>query len=122
MLSNKGIIRIEDKDDFTIMYLDGTFNSEEQNKALQDNFEKLASEDKNRIIIDFTDVFYFNSIAIRGLMTGRKKIKAEGGNIVFCNLGEYVENIFKLTRLNVIFKFCDSLEEASKEVVNENLS
>lgn len=122
MVGEKGNIHIQDKGDFIVMQLDGTFNSEDHNVAIRETFKKLSLENKNRIIVDFATTFYINSTAIRGLMSGRSLIKKIDGNIVFCNLNDYVENILRLTRLHITFSFCKDMSEAEATVMKDTLN
>ncbi|MFW5662865.1 MAG: STAS domain-containing protein, partial [Bacteroidota bacterium] len=92
--------------------LEGSFNSYEHDEALRETFRKLADENKSRVIVDFSEVFFFNSTAIRGLISGNAFIKRKNGKIVFYNLSDYINNIFDITNLNMTFSICESKEEA----------
>lgn len=121
MQTKPGEIIIEEKQDHVIMHLDGSFNSQEHDEELRETFRKLVKEGKNRILVDFQNVFYFNSTAIRGLLSGRAIVNKANGNIVFYNLNQYVDNIFRITNLHMTFSICADTEEAVRVLLETNL-
>lgn len=121
MQQKPGEIVLEDKQDYTVMLLEGSFTSQEHDEEIRETFRKLVKDGKNRILVDFKNVFYFNSTAIRGLLSGRAIVSKANGNIVFFNLSQSVDNIFRITNLHLTFSFSNNFDEALKILMEKNL-
>ena len=75
----------------------------------------LSSEKHRRIIIDFTEVTYLSSAGLRVFISNQKKLKAIDGELMLYNMNETVEEVFKLSGLNSIFKTIQDLTEFGAE-------
>jgi anti-anti-sigma factor len=117
-MKGKGRIVKEVKEKYILLKLEGSFNSYEHDEEIRETFREISKEEPVNVIVDFKEVFYFNSTAIRGLLSGNAFIKRAEGRIIFCNLSDYIANIFKITNLHLTFKILDSLEDAEFELEN----
>ena len=55
--------------------------------------------------VDFARVDRIASDGLNGLMSVNRHIRARGGETVLCNVSQPIRNIFKLTRLERVFRF-----------------
>ncbi len=117
-MKGKGRIIKEVKENYVLLKLEGSFNSYEHDEEIREMFREVAKGQPANVIVDFKEVFYFNSTAIRGLLSGNAFVNRAEGRIIFCNLSDYIANIFKITNLHLTFKILDSVEDAEEELKN----
>ena len=65
-----------------------------------------------RLVLDFSNVKLLSSSAIGVLITLRKKLDQIKGQVVLCSLKKDLSKVFKITRLDKMFTFCDDEEQA----------
>ncbi|MBP89411.1 MAG: anti-anti-sigma factor [Planctomycetaceae bacterium] len=76
------------------------------------NIEELGGElfglveDQNRqkLLINFTDVEFLSSAALNKLIILDKKVKTNGGKLVLAELLPEINQVFTITRLDQLFK------------------
>jgi anti-anti-sigma factor len=90
---------------------------EEETDVLKIELEKRAKLPNNRIIIDFSEVTYFSSLALGILVKEDEIYTHKGGRIVICNVPDFLENIFVLTKLTNILNIIRTLDEAEREIL-----
>ena len=64
----------------------------------------ILSGEKN-IVLDLKSVNVINSSGLGVLIGILKKVKTEGGKFALSNTNEKLMNIFKITKLNLVFDF-----------------
>jgi anti-anti-sigma factor len=109
-------IQIDDQNDKVIMRLVGDFNDEDENDRLLETFKKLGKQDKKKVIVDLTQVYYLNSRALGVLLSGNAVLNKINGKLVVFGANDYLENIFSITKLNLTLDICKTYEEAEKEI------
>ena len=57
----------------------------------------------NRVVLDFSDVTYLNSMNIAGIITLRNKIEQQGGCLILAELRDQIIAIFRILKLERIF-------------------
>ncbi|NOZ57296.1 MAG: STAS domain-containing protein [Calditrichaeota bacterium] len=87
------------------------YSSPELRKAILSQAEKRPS----RLVVDLSGVQYMDSSGVATLVEGLQKLEQNGGELVLCGLGDMVQEVFKLTRLDSVFQILPSLEEALAE-------
>ena len=79
-------------------------------------FEKkmseLMAENNIYFVINFFELEYISSAGLRGVLASAKRAKAKQGDIYICGLHGTVDEVFKLTGFNSIFKVFDKEEDA----------
>ncbi|WP_028574941.1 STAS domain-containing protein [Desulfonatronovibrio hydrogenovorans] len=86
--------------------LDTTTASDFEARSL----EEMA--DAKNIIIDLKQVEYVSSAGLRGILSVGKKVRAEGGTLVFCNLQGMVREVFEISGFSSIFTLHETREKA----------
>jgi anti-anti-sigma factor len=83
-------------------------------------FEKtlsdLISKGEITFLLNFGDLEYISSAGLRSILATAKKLKQTQGKIVLAGLKGPVEEVFKISGFNSIFKIVDSEENALKEI------
>lgn len=68
---------------------------------------------ENRIVCDMTGLSYIDSAGLGALVSILKRASENSKELKFFGLRSNVKKIFELTKLNLVFKICDTYEEAS---------
>ena len=72
---------------------------------------EYISEGKARILLDLGKVDFIDSSGLGAIVTILKRV-SENGDLCICNPTEPVENMFKLTRMERVFRVFESENEA----------
>jgi len=74
-------------------------------------FELVDQRNHRKIILDFQNVKFLSSSALGVLITMKKKADAIKGKVVICSMKPDLKKVFKITKLDKMFEFCDNEEE-----------
>ena len=75
-------------------------------------YELVDHKDRKKLILDFSNVQLLSSSALGVLITLRTKAEQIKGRVVLCGLRKDLRKVFKITRLDKLFTFCDDEEKA----------
>jgi len=76
---------------------------------------KWIDEGERLLIIDLGGLEYISSAGLRSILATAKKLKAEQGQIRFCNLNGMVQEVFSISGFSSMFTICETSEEALKQ-------
>ena len=65
----------------------------------------VDSQNKQKLILDFSNVRFLGSQTLGVIINLHKKIKTIGGEMVVCSLKKDLMKVFKITSLDKLFKF-----------------
>lgn len=68
------------------------------------------------LILDFSGVEYISSVGLRVLVLTARQIKAQGGRIAIAALSPMVQEVFKISRFDLVYDVYDSVETAMTAV------
>ncbi len=72
------------------------------------NMSEFISKGEFNLIINLSNLEYISSAGLRSILATAKKLKAEGGKILFAGLQGPVEEVFKISGFYSIFSIFDS--------------
>ncbi len=75
-------------------------------------FNLVEEDDRDQLVLDFSDVEYLSSAALGKLITLDKKVKAKKGKLRLCCIRPEIYEVFAITKLNKLFKIYDDQAEA----------
>lgn len=104
-------IEVERTDGIPVVKVAGEvdlYSSPELRRAVLAEAEKRPA----KLVVDLSKVLYMDSSGVATLVEGLQKLEQNGGMLVLCGLGEMVQEVFKLTRLDSVFRILPSVEEA----------
>ncbi len=99
--------------DVTLVVLRGEIGTETVNQ-FKDRIDQIVADGKNKLIMDFQEVNYLNSMGLGVVAATLKKVKKSKGDLKLINLSPAVQELFELTRLTKVFEIFDSEESALK--------
>jgi anti-sigma B factor antagonist len=99
--------------DITLIILRGEIGTETVNQ-FKDKIDQIVNDGKTKLIMDFQEVNYLNSMGLGVVAATLKKVKKVKGDLKLINLSPAVQELFELTRLTKVFEIFDSEESAVK--------
>ena len=84
------------------------------NPQLEQSLDELLDNGHQRFIIDLSEVTYINSGGLRCLVTGWRRSRAQGGDLVLFGLNSRLEEIFSLVGFDRVFQIYNSVDDAQK--------
>ena len=105
-IDNVLVVRMEGRIDFS--------NNKEFEKAL---LPVLSAEtlENCRVIFDLGGISYMSSAGLRVLMLAAKQLRPGNSEILMAGLQPLLREVFKISRLDMVFKVFDTVEEALAE-------
>lgn len=83
-------------------------------------FEKdisaLIAQGENTFIINLSALEYISSAGLRSILTVAKQLKKINGEIIFTGLQDTVEEVFKISGFQSLFKLYETDEKALKKI------
>jgi len=100
-------------EEVTLIVLRGEIGTETVNQ-FKDRVDQIVAEGKSKLIMDFQEVNYLNSMGLGVVAATLKKVKKNKGDLKLIKLSPAVQELFELTRLTKVFEIFESEEEALK--------
>jgi anti-sigma B factor antagonist len=69
----------------------------------QEMFRVVETDNRGRLLLNFSSVEFLSSAALGKLITLEKKVKAHGGTLKLCNIRPEIYEVFAITKLNRVF-------------------
>ncbi|MCG8604378.1 STAS domain-containing protein [bacterium] len=95
-----------------IFELEGKIMGDQLSQALCDRLTKLISEGAKDIILDFSRVQWFNSLAIGFMIGCLKQLRAKGGDLYLTGTQGRVAYYLTVTKLDTQIEICQGVNEA----------
>lgn len=97
-----------------VLDLDGKLTGGPDAETFRNIFKNLINEGKKNIIVNLEKVSWINSTGLGILISGYTSVRKGGGDLILTNVGDRIESILYVTKLNLLFNTFDSEEEAIK--------
>ena len=94
-----------------IVSVDGQLIVANRNE-LKDKVLKALETGESKFVLDFSSTEYIDSSGLGVLVSVSKKIREAGGELRLAGLNEDLRMLFELTKLDTLFKICDTTDEA----------
>jgi anti-anti-sigma factor len=80
--------------------------------TFEETLQDLIATGENGFLIDLSELQYISSAGLRSFLVLAKKLKPQGGDLLFSGLQGPVDEVFKISGFYSIFKIFDSVEAA----------
>ncbi len=102
-------LEVEEVGDVTVVNFVDKKILDEQNIAIigEQLFELVDTENRKKILLNFSNVDYLSSAALGKLITLNKKANTAGGKLILCNIKPEIKEVFEITKLDKFFKIKD---------------
>lgn len=92
--------------------LDG-ISANQLRREISDSVENGA----DMILVDFQDITFMNSTGIGALVSTLRTVRSAGSELFICSLNEQVQMIFKLTKMDRVFKPFTNRDEFERKIM-----
>ncbi len=75
-------------------------------------FDLVENQARRKLILDFSQVKFLSSSMLGVLLRMRKEMEGIKGEMAICGLRPELHKVFKISKLNKLFKFFDKEEDA----------
>lgn len=96
-----------------VIALEGSVMRGPEGERIEDALNDLLGRGYRNIIFDLTGVKRIDSTGIGRFIYSLNKVEETGGKLRMAGAQGYVRECFRVTRLDTIFRFCPTVEEAS---------
>jgi anti-sigma B factor antagonist len=79
-------------------------------------FKDLIQDGKKNIIVNLKKVEWINSTGLGILISGYTSVRKAGGDLVLCNVGDRIDSILYVTKLNLLFQAFEDEEDAAEHL------
>jgi anti-anti-sigma factor len=108
------LIKKEFFNDICIFHLSGIMNNPQGSRYFKKEF-LFAMAEHNRILLDFAEVTFFDSLSVSVLLNLNNLIKETGGSMRICGSNEIIGDLFSTLNIRGIIPFFKSKEAALKD-------
>ncbi len=100
-----------EKDEFTVIKVEEKRIDAVNAPELRQQINELSSTGKTRVILDISNVTFMDSSGL-GVLVSILKMLGGSGELIIAGANGIVSDLFKLTRMDRIFRMCDDPESA----------
>lgn len=116
MAASPGLLIHSIRDVTVVTFSDTTILDTLQVEQIGEQLYELVDQKAcKKLVLDFSNVKLLSSSAIGVLITLKKKLDQIRGQVVLCGLRKDLMRVFKITRLDKMFKFHADEEQALAE-------
>lgn len=108
-------ITVEQRGAIQIIRLQGQFIGGDETDALREELKQLTQGDTKFLIANLEGVTYLNSTALGVFISVHASFSKKGGKLALCNIHKSIENIFVMTKLNLVFDIQPTVEDAIQQ-------
>lgn len=99
-----------------ILDLNGKLTGGPEAESFRTIFKTLIEEGRKDIVINLKKVDWINSTGLGILISGYTTVRKAGGDLVLCNVGDRIDSILYVTKLNLLFQAFDNEEAAAEHL------
>ena len=77
-------------------------------------FALVETDNKKKLLLNFTDVEFLSSAALNKLIILDKKMRGQGGTLKLSNLRPEIHEVFEITKLTQLFEIIEDEDAALK--------
>jgi anti-sigma B factor antagonist len=97
-----------------VLALSGNITGGPDADLFSNTLEELIAEGRKNVLLDLKNVRWINSTGLGILISGLHKLRNHGGAMKIVNMSDRIDNIFSVTKLNLVFEVYTEEVEALK--------
>jgi anti-sigma B factor antagonist len=82
-------------------------------ESLKEQLHRHIDRTSRLVVLDLAEVGFVDSAGLGVIVSALKKARSEGGDVAVTGLRDTVRSLFKLTRMDKVFRLFDSREAAA---------
>ena len=99
-----------------VLTLKGNLMGPPETVKLVEDVQGLVEDGLKRIVFDFNNVNWINSLGVGAIMKCLTLLRAKGGHLYLVGLTEKVRSVFMVTQLLKVFTIKENVDEAVTEL------
>jgi anti-sigma B factor antagonist len=99
-----------------VLELQGKLTGGPEAEQFRTIFKDLVNGGKKNIIVNLKKVDWINSTGLGILISGYTSVRKAGGDLVLCNVGDRIDSILYVTKLNLLFHAFDDEASAAEHL------
>lgn len=103
---------LRERDGVSILVLSGQLTGGGGDEEFREAIDTLLASDRNKILVDFSDVTFMDSTGMGELVSGHRTVQRFGGQLKLLNPSKRVHNSLTMTKLLPIFEIFDNEDDA----------
>jgi anti-sigma B factor antagonist len=104
---------IEEKGNCIVIILTEDILSEKVNGFVK-LLNSFLKQRKSNLILDFSQIDYICSYGLGTIVNVLKQLRVQGGDMVFVGVGNWLSNLFSISKVDTLVKMYPTVEEAVK--------
>lgn len=112
-----GIIKIDEFEKHIVVHLEGDFVSNDDINTMRSTFKSLSEKENNYAVVDLSKTNFLSSASLGVLLSANALFERNNGKIVLCSPNDYIRNLFKITKLDLIFEILPTRNEAEQKIL-----
>jgi anti-sigma B factor antagonist len=96
-----------------VMHLKGRIMGGADSTGFSERVKEAITQGQRKIIVDLGEVEWMNSSGLGLLMSGYTALRNANGEMKLARASEEIKSLFNVTKLNLVFKTHDSLDDAA---------
>ena len=93
--------------DVLVLDLRGKFTAGEGDTAIKNRILQLAATGPRKIVLNFADVTYMDSVGLSTMVRSRLTLQQQGGELKLLCLPRRIADLLAVTRLTMVFETFD---------------
>ncbi|MGB9771270.1 MAG: STAS domain-containing protein [Candidatus Kapaibacteriota bacterium] len=111
-----GLIKIEEFAKHIVVHLESDFISNEDVATLRSTLRSLAEKENNFAIVNLEKTNFLSSASLGVLLSSNALFERNNGKLVLCCANDYIRNLFKITKLDIIFDIFTTQKQAEEKL------
>ena len=107
-------VEVREHDNVILLKVKGNLMGGPETISVHDKVKELITQDKNKVVIDLSQVKWMNSSGLGTMMGCLTSLKNADGDLKLSGVTEKVKSLFMITKLITIFETHGSAEDAIK--------
>ncbi len=99
-----------------VLELQGKLTGGPESEQFRNLFKELIQDGKKHIIVNLEKVEWINSTGLGILISGYTTVRKAGGDLVLCNVGDRIDSILYVTKLNLLFHAFEDESDAAEHL------
>jgi anti-sigma B factor antagonist len=98
--------------DVLVLDLHGKLTAGDGDVLITDTLRRLGTERAQRVVLNFADVLYMDSVGVSTIVRSHLALRQGGGQLKLLHLPRRIADLFAVTGLTAVFEVFDDESEA----------
>ena len=103
-------ITTQNHETYTEVLIEGRLDTNTA-QEVQDALTKQIEEGNENLLLNLKDLNYISSAGLRVFLVGAKMLEPKGKKINFCNMQDFIKEVFDIAGFSILFNFYNSPDE-----------